>query len=339
MKNEVDDGVQERSGQFSYHSRVPDDESGIFENESVKQGSVKLRVAENENRAVWCLRFFVIFLLTSVALAICLTVYFTAKDGQQQDFEKGFDEVGVKVVESFELTLRQRVGIIENLAQDITAYENNSPNISFPFVTVPDFERRAHSIGKLASIMSAGIFAVIESEEREAWDAYSSNPKNQEWLAEGISVRTGIPLEEAKAQVTPSPIAPSIWGVFPGQDPPIGPETRPGPYVVQWQISPATTAVVYNLNLATHPHYVDAIKTVINEKQTVFPASYDFTDPATRDTDPRRPMIQSFLASYESYGTGVTYDDDPILPLLVPSKWLHVTHVICNRTSLYHRAA
>lgn len=286
--------------------------SGFFDNEDVAPSSrASLGIAQKENRAVWCLRFVVVTLFTSVALAICLTVYFLATQQEQDDFERGFEEMSGKVVEGFESILRQRLGIIESLAMDMVAYEKNTPNVSFPFMTMPDFEHRAAHVGKLADAMSLAFFPLITEEQRDEFDAYAQ--EHQGWRAEGMSYRTGQSLEEVQELL--KPIAPSIWGIY--KDGP-GTETRPGPYIVQWQGFPSTPQLPILMNIGTHPHYVKPLAHVMKHHQPVFPPSYDFMDPASHEKDPRRPMIQSFLESYESYNAGVKYEDDPVMPLLFP---------------------
>jgi hypothetical protein len=58
------------------------------------------------------------------------------------------------------------------------------------------------------------------------------------------------------------------------------------------------------------------MQVVMETKKAVLPPSYDFIGLNTNDT--RRTIFNQYLASYETYG--IRYEDDPVLPLLLPGK-------------------
>jgi hypothetical protein len=273
------------------------------ENEPIEE--VKLEFAKKENNAVWYLRISVFLLLMCVALAVCLSVYYVGVASEKEDFEQDFEDLGDKLVESFGLTIRQRFGIVENFALGLTSFVNNDANNSWPFVTFPDYERRAGSTARLADLTSLHLIVRVETEQRTAWDTYSN--LNQGWYAEGFAVQQGIPVEDVEA----GPIAPTI--IAPTAEGTVGPDPGPGPFFPIWQSFPVIPVPLSNFNaLKITPKPMGAVlasgKPVIRESVVL-----------TEDSD-EYPLYNMFLKTYESYGT--KYDFDPATSLFFPGKFV-----------------
>ena len=96
------------------------------------------------------------------------------------------------------------------------------------------------------------------------------------------------------------------------------PELGPGPYLPLWQQSPSVVSKMTNVNIYSHKHYHKSLKICIEKRKPVMIKSYDFWDPETRDSDPRRPLHQAYMDANEDFAT--IYTDDPIMPLFYPSK-------------------
>lgn len=115
------------------------------ETETAAAHEPKLQVAQGESRAVWYLRGSTFLILGTFALAVCLQIYFSYTKNEHESFERGFEDVRAKLVDSFDRTIQARFGIVEKFANDITAhasYAKETRNESWPFVTVPQFEVR-----------------------------------------------------------------------------------------------------------------------------------------------------------------------------------------------------
>jgi hypothetical protein len=277
------------------------------EHEHEPTEEAKLEFAKEENNAVWYLRFFVFLLLACVALAVCLSVYYVGTASEKEDFEQDFEDLGDKLVESFGLTIRQRFGIVENFALDLTSFVNNDANNSWPFVTLPDYERRAGNTARLADLTTLHMIVRVETEQRTAWDAYSN--LNQGWFAEGFAIQQGIPVEDVEAP----PIAPTI--IMPTPEGEIVPDPGPGPFFPIWQTFPVIPVPLSNYNtLKVTPKPMTAVlesgKPVVRE--TVVIAGED---------DPSYQLYEMFLETYESYGT--KYEFDPASSLFFPGKFIH----------------
>jgi hypothetical protein len=180
----------------------------------------QLVLAKKENRAVWYLRFTVFLLMGAVALAVCLTVFFGAKNSEQSDFEEDFADMSQKLVESFQVSFSQRLGIYEDFSYEITSYTLDT-NTSWPLVALPDFERRAGRTARLANMLSIIILPLVEAQVREEWENFANASFG--WKAEGIALQQGVPVEDVEVP----PLTPFIYQNGPDGREPAG---GPGPY-------------------------------------------------------------------------------------------------------------
>jgi hypothetical protein len=275
------------------------------EHESTKEA--KLEFAKEENNAVWYLRLFVFLLLACVALAVCLSVYYVGTASEKEDFEQDFEDLGDKLVESFGLTIRQRFGIVENFALTLTSFVNNDANNSWPFVTLPDYERRAGNTARLADLTTLHLIVRVETEQRTAWDAYSN--LNQGWFAEGFAIQQGIPVKDVEAP----PIAPTI--LMPTPEGAVVPDPGPGPFFPIWQTFPVIPTPLSNFNtLKVTPKPMTA---VLESGKPVIRESVVIAD----EDDPSYQLYKMFLETYESYGT--KYEFDPASSLFFPGKFIY----------------
>ena len=289
-----------------------DDDDGYEEDKSTKE---QLHLATKENMAVRYLRIIVAGLLISVAAAVCVTIFKVTRTQERETFEASFIDVGAKIAESFEGTLQQRIGIVEDFTTQLTSYVHHFPNMSWPFVTLDEFEYRAGFMVRLADVMSTSLCPLVQGSELEEWNAYSK-VMGDEWLARGIATRQDIPVEAVEINKS---FAPTMMAI--GPDGPVD-AAGPGPFLPLWQTFPATEESIVNMDLKSHPTYADNIQTVLESKKPLMSLSYDFLDPEKASKDPRRPMIYSFLNAYEK--NGLDYTDDPVMPVLYPGKYMNI---------------
>ncbi|CAB9497503.1 Receptor-type guanylate cyclase gcy [Seminavis robusta] len=268
-----------------------------------------LELAKKENMYVWYLRFVVTALLGAVALAVCLSVYFVTKRSEEADMENDFVDLSEKLVDTFEITFQQRFGIVDNFAQELTSYEKDAPNVTWPFVTMPDFERRAGRTAALADLFCILILPMVPAEQRVEWEHYAV--ANQGWRGEGLALQQGIPVEDVQVRQ----MEPRMAKFLP--DGTIAPEDRPGPYFPIWQTFPAVNLEGHTLlNLYRwSPLYTSSIDSVLQNKRPVLPASYDYWG-APKD-DIRRAVFNLYIVSYSRYSSQ-TYEDDPIMSFFYP---------------------
>ena len=291
----------------------PTDEESVASSDldDEAQGSTEedLRLAAKENAAVTYLRFIVAAILVSVAAAVCVTIFKVTRKKEHDTFEASFLDVGAKIAESFEGTLQQRIGIVEDFSTQLTSYVGRFHNKSWPFVTFDEYEYRAGFSVRLADLMSMSFCPLVQGAELEMWNEYSK-VKGGEWLARGIAVQQDIPIGDVNVSKS---FAPTIMAVTPEG---MTKATGPGPFLPLWQTYPATEHAIVNVDLSSHPTFEEHVKVLMESKKPVMPRSYDFLDPEKASKDPRRPMVYSFLSAYEK--NGFDYSDDPVMPVLYP---------------------
>lgn len=144
------------------------------------------RIYEKRNRVVARVRYIVFFVLLAVTIAVSFSVYHYTKNEELDAFENHFAEQAGKVIQAFKFNAVRRLEALEAFSLQITSHAISS-NSTFPFVTLPDFERHATYTLQLAEVVALLTFPIITQETRADWEAYSR--ANQGWLVEGLSIQ------------------------------------------------------------------------------------------------------------------------------------------------------
>jgi hypothetical protein len=95
-------------------------------------------------------------------------------------------------------------------------------NSTWPFVTLPDFERRGVATIELAEVMSMVMVPFVTDDTREDWEAYSV--ANQGWFQEGLDVRFNLKNRELFGSVAIPEEIYAVKGLSAAR------ELGPGPY-------------------------------------------------------------------------------------------------------------
>jgi len=200
----------------------------------------KLEVAQKEDKWVFWLRVLTTLALLSVAVAVCLGVYFQGRKSEKESFEQDFSALGEKLVRSFTETVRQRVGIITSFGQEITSQANNA----WPFVTPPNFNARAETTAMLAQFMWLRLIPQVTRSNLDLYVNYTQ--ANQGWRTEGLARQNGIPPEDVNAQ----DIFPTIINVHnPNGPTPAVEIDEEGPYYPFWCAYPVSNKTLTNLDI------------------------------------------------------------------------------------------
>lgn len=141
-----------------------------------------------------------------------------------------FDLYANEIVRSSRANAVSKVEVAQSVAIGITSYASDREQ-SFPFVTLPDFEKR---VGKARALSDSEIISwspLVADADREEWEAYSA--ANGQWLRESL-VELGM-------GDTPAFISPRIIdGVGTPVDGPIFTNEDAGPvrnmYAVLWYV-------------------------------------------------------------------------------------------------------
>lgn len=276
------------------------------------QPSTSVLVGAKENRNVGYLRYFVFFILALVATAISSAVYIDGKKKEKTTFEELFLDLGNKLQTSFAKTLELRLGILGEFAGDITlaamaANQASDSNMSWPFVVIPEYERRAATTARLSDMMAIALVPLLPAGYLDPWNEFAS--AHQQWRQEGIAIRTGVPVEE----VDIDPIYTQMKSRANLSDTNAN-EEGPGPYFPTWQRFPAIDVQNVNVNLFSHKPHIGPLGTVMEHHIPVFPKSFDYWDRSKWNI--RRDIFMKIVETYNG-----VYENDPLVTIFYPSRF------------------
>ena len=294
MTSNKEEHSNDEQKQNDHHS---DDE---YEGEN-DEASNDLVLAKSEDKWVWRLRFLTAFVLIGLALAVCLVVYFEGRNSERKDFEQRYLDLAEKLVSSCESVIKQRLGIVQNFALDMTSQANGT----WPLYIPTDFTIKAESVGRLASIASMFMLHRVTAEQRQDWESFAV--ANEGWMREGISYLQGVPVEEAES----AGVFPTIMNAHWGGWPPIR-DDGPGPYWVLYNAHPVSADLPGNANLHRDKEHGPFMDQVYATGTPVFEHSSDFLNETLREQE----RLYQVLKNNEH----LDYQDDPYAFILFPGK-------------------
>jgi hypothetical protein len=236
-----------------------DDDEPTTDTRTTAGGHQNDILAAKESRAVTRLRIGMVLVLVSTAIAVSATAFHLTSQNEQEKFTSFFNDQAKRIVDAFSITSSNRMATLESFALSITSHAKYS-NSTWPFVTMPDFERRGTSVSRQAQVMSMMLVPKVRDEDtRLQWEDYAVG--NQDWFTAGLAVqqdygdRRSLQEEQQQAPsiqdiVNPYAIREQIYRADGINE---APETGPGPYFPIWQVAPVIPIPeLVNLNLITH---------------------------------------------------------------------------------------
>ncbi|CAB9521492.1 Receptor-type guanylate cyclase gcy [Seminavis robusta] len=307
---------------------IPEEEENCLEDPGEQR---KFKLATKETRNVLILRIAVSFVLLCGALGISLTVFRYSRENEKQAFEQAFADSSRKLVDHFLLNAKRRVDAINNLATAITSHALSSPD-RWPFVTIPNWERRVTGVLDQAQIISLTLMPIVTNETRPMWETYSVY--KQEWFLESMTVRREeqvalkgedtVARDEAESLTALEAVGdgldktfrinPSIYRID-GLN--AAPETTDGPYLPVWQFAPSIPiSDVVNFNTLSHPSYALEAASCMAHQTTVIGRAFDFSNETNPEVAGRKAFLNLFLNRWRNGGND--YEDGPVSDLYLP---------------------
>eukprot|EP00934_Nitzschia_sp_Nitz4_P006775 Nitzschia sp. Nitz4//scaffold127_size64804//37229//39533//NITZ4_006180-RA/size64804-augustus-gene-0.59-mRNA-1//-1//CDS//3329534762//6765//frame0 len=281
---------------------------------------VKVLAAE-ESKRVFMTRLLVLLVLLGVAIGVSLVVFFTTHQTEIESFEHGFETAAAKIAEGFVEGGRRRIAAIESFSAQLTSYAESS-NSSWPYVALPDFERKATYVRELSQVQTLTFIPIVTKEDKGEWERFSI--QNQGWFLEGLEVQ-GIPPKEWDQESID--FLSSQWGVPNGTEIPheifnvigngTGPVNEEGPYAIWWQFAPVLpTSSVVNYNTLSHPTRSRPIRALMENPQLLVTEAWDYADSRDPRTVGKKVALNMFL---QHGGSNLTeYEYGPVSDLYVP---------------------
>jgi hypothetical protein len=148
------------------------DDSATSPSTASGKSSESQNLAREETRWVSLLRLTVILVLIFAAALVSFFVYRFSSSMESEDFQNEFIGHSTKVIESWQLNAEGQLAALHSFSVTLTSYAKER-NDTWPFVTVPDFERRAHSVLSQVKSVSMLLHPIVTKENRAKWEQYS----------------------------------------------------------------------------------------------------------------------------------------------------------------------
>ncbi|CAB9509224.1 Receptor-type guanylate cyclase gcy [Seminavis robusta] len=267
-----------------------------------KAAIYELNVAKKEDKWVWRLRVLTALLLISVAISICLVIYFTGRQSETKAFEQDFESLGEKLVSSFQQKVIQSFQVLESFNDGITAEANGT----WPFVTPPHFSERMERVAKISQFMVIHLMIIVTREHLQEWNNYSV--ESRDWRLTGMARERGLPIEQVNETIEWFPEYLYNPYTQEGVNLPTE-ETNPdGPYAPIWITYPVSDYPIANLDLLADWEHIVPLEKMIATGKPIFEFTYDYMGHMERDI--RWELIQG--------NPFVDYQDDPHSTVVVP---------------------
>ena len=136
-------------------------------------------ISKKETKDVLYLKLMVLFILvvSATTIASCVYIYITRNETAQ--FESKFQNDADKVFVAIGSSLHRTLGLLDTLSVTYVSYALDQ-NLSWPFVTLPNFGARMAKLLPLTDAVSISLLPIIHPEVRHEWEAYSL--KNDQWV-------------------------------------------------------------------------------------------------------------------------------------------------------------
>jgi CHASE domain len=251
------------------------DTASLDDNQSCESRSLQPPLAYKETVAVKRSKWLVITVLIS-AIVVATLIYYVASGDERDSFER--DVSGLERITkrtrgnaffSFQLstlclqaktfeseindnakqTIRDYVGVLQSFSTSMTS-NAISGNQTWPNVTIPFFEIRAHEAKQRVTMDIFMVAPFVKEADRLGWEAYAT--ANQGWLGAGLDYQE---LENVDPGAIPKVIHPF------SNDTSMGGHDS---YLPLWQIGPApSNASIVNLDLLSHSHIRTVVERVL----------------------------------------------------------------------------
>lgn len=129
-------------------------------------------LARAETRAVKFLRACMVIVLLVSAVAVSSGLYRFMRNEEQEDFSNNFHENALQLIDAFHEGLERNMGAVASMSTAITSYANDA-NLTFPFLTLPDFELRGANL-RVQSGSNVVVYApLVTDDTRQDWEDYA----------------------------------------------------------------------------------------------------------------------------------------------------------------------
>jgi hypothetical protein len=134
-------------------------------------------IGTKETQDVYRSRVVVLIVLITSAVSVAITTFFLIQNAQQKAFRTSFNQNSIKVLQTIPSVLENSISSLDMMATAVVSHAS-STNMTWPFVTIPDFPNRAAKA--LSSFFGVSLYFVVlvQPAERYQWEQYTADHRH-----------------------------------------------------------------------------------------------------------------------------------------------------------------
>jgi class 3 adenylate cyclase len=298
-------------------------------------------IATDQTLVITRLRQAVLIALALASVIVSAVVYTSSKNTESVHFHQHFREASDQVLNVVPEKVQRQLGAIDGLALDLSSYArrgtngNGNVNVTWPLVTLPDFDMRGGSTRSLADALSIMLLPVVTEETRTSWEEYSVN--HQDWIPQPQEEVVDVDVSIAKESEQIAMVARRQQEMEHQQGIPKeifnanGTVQGPGPFLPLWQMSPVLPGMtwMFNMDMLSITAYAGGLSAVLEGKGAVLgqvsnlKSGDDQSSPALASLHHHLVLSTSTSMSASASTASITGPNkvphaDPVSPLFYP---------------------
>jgi hypothetical protein len=289
------------------------------------------------------LRIFVFAIFLTLCIALPIIVHKTSRNKEVEAFEASFYSVSEKIFDSVQTKVDRQLSAANSLAIALTSHAAATSGVSWPFVTIPDWDLRADNVRDLGEFLSINLSPIVTEEQRFFWQVFTLENLNWLWEAQQTNItdtvtrkmedRAGsLPSVDKMVQSTWSNQlegANDMWSILNGQ--PISKDIyRPhpsglgfapeapehSPFLPMWLQMPAVSTMI-NLNVLSLSGAGSAANATMN---TAVPTMSQVVDLKDVSSSQRALLSEYYTMLLQDYfkDPDLQYEGDPVAIMSFP---------------------
>ena len=141
-----------------------------------------VKTSSSESSQINWLRAVLALVMCAAMFAASFTIFRVTRGGEIEQFNSHYEDNAIKIIDTFESSLRNRIGVLDNYAIVSSTQANDEEE--WPFQVAPKFEVRGASSRSFAVDAFLTVIPLVTLENRFDWEVYTQN--NTQWIQDGL---------------------------------------------------------------------------------------------------------------------------------------------------------
>eukprot|EP00522_Entomoneis_paludosa_P013724 CAMPEP_0172441438 /NCGR_PEP_ID=MMETSP1065-20121228/1982_1 /TAXON_ID=265537 /ORGANISM="Amphiprora paludosa, Strain CCMP125" /LENGTH=1154 /DNA_ID=CAMNT_0013190803 /DNA_START=176 /DNA_END=3640 /DNA_ORIENTATION=+ len=245
--------------EFSQEEDISQKDSDTDEGGKKKKKIKAEEIGSKESKSVFRAKMMVyLVLIVSCVTAATLTYFFTS-DQEEDDFENDFKTFAEEISRVAKADLSAKFDVAESMSISTTSYAIERGD-QFPYVTMPDFERRTQKAREMSGAEFITVTPLCDTDIITQWESYAQLESS--WIQEGLAV-------QGLSSVNPGPVPLNIHPLLvEGEEIPPNEGILKGMVAPCWQTGKAPiNATIVNTDFLTWGTYLEVATAVVQARK------------------------------------------------------------------------